>query len=51
MLNYLQQEEQAAADLIKEFEASFSEANKNVKSFVKGSVINPGTKGLWSIII
>lgn len=38
-------EDQAAAELLKDFEASFDEKKAMAKMFVKGSTINPSTKG------
>jgi type IV secretory pathway VirJ component len=39
------QEDQAAAELLKDFEASFNEKKAMAKMFIKGTVINPSTKG------
>jgi hypothetical protein len=43
---FLKQEEQAAAEVLEDFVSSFDNSGKSVaKMFVKGTVINPTSKG------
>jgi hypothetical protein len=39
------QEEEAEAEVLRDYLASFQETGKAVKTFIKGSTINPATKG------
>lgn len=47
---FAQQEEVEAAAVLKDFVASFDDSKKVVpKMFVKASVINPSTKGRYTV--
>ncbi len=40
------QEAEAAAEVLQDYLASFEQPGKSIKTFIKGSTINPSSKGI-----